>query len=189
MLRQSSFVSETSSARADREEKYYIAFSIALFVCGALLLLTPLIDRNGAFILAAGWMLLLVLSLDILRPLFFSRGVADVVMAIITAAYYAFLGFAVGTDVLSIENYRLGLCLAVFFAGISRILAYARMIVVVNLPLMPVCGFAEMAVAVMLFMGWPGEGAGMIYWLIGMTVVLTGFESLREAASLRVQSL
>jgi hypothetical protein len=185
MLRHSSFVSENSRARSAGEIKYYIIYAAVLFLCGLLLLIIPVFDRNGAFILAAGWALLAVFALDILRPMFYSRGVADIVMAILTGAFYALLGFVLGMNALSIENYRIAVCLALFFAGISRVLAFARMVVVTNLPLMLICGFAEMIASFLLFMGWPGDSAPMIYWFVGMTVILTSFESISEAAKLR----
>lgn len=188
MLRQSSFVSEKSYTRLAHEKKYYIIFAMVLFVCGMLLLLIPVFDKSGILILAASWVLLAVLVLDIVRPLFYSRGVADVVMAIITGSLYALLGVVIGTTVSSIENYRLAICLALFFAGISRILAYARMIVIINLPLMLICGLAEMIASVMLFMEWLGDSASIIYWFLGMTVILSGFENLTESAKLWVQS-
>ena len=188
MLKQSAFVSEKSYVRLTHEQKYYISFAVVLFVCGALFLIMPVFDRNGILIFTASWGLIAALALAVLRPLFFSRGVADVVMAIITGSLYALLEIVISIAVISIGSYRIAICMALFFAGISRILAYARMIVIINLPLMPICGLAEMTAAVMLFMGWPSDSASMIYWFIGMTVILSGFESLTESAKLHEQN-
>lgn len=188
MRRQSAFVTENSHARLESEIKYYIVFAAVLFLCGVLLLMIPIFDKNGAFILAAGWALFAVFAMDIVRPMFFSRGLADAVMAILTGSFYALLGYVLGMNALSIESYRLAVCLALFFAGISRILAFAGMISIINLPMMIVCGLAEMTAAFCLFMGWPGYGAAIIYWFVGMTVILSAFESVSEAARLRAQT-
>ncbi|HEX2938321.1 MAG TPA: hypothetical protein VHO66_05315 [Ruminiclostridium sp.] len=185
MLRASSFIVERSRAKSAKEEKYYKTFAIILFLCGLLFLLIPLFFLNGLFILLEGWVLLAVFALAILRPLFYSRGVADVVMALLTGALYAYLCFTIGSNVNSIESFRLGLCAAMLLSGVSRILAYARMVVIVNIPLMLVCGFAEMLSSILIFAGWPGYGVQMIYWFLGMTTILNGFESLSEAAKLR----
>jgi hypothetical protein len=187
MLRQSSLVCDSSRARSVKEEKYYMTFAALLFICGALFLIIPVLDKNGALILAVSWVLLAVLALDLIRPLFYSRGVADVVMVIFTACLYALLGYVVGMNALLIEEYRLAVCMALFFAGMSRIFAYARMIVVINLPLMLICGFSEITAAFMLLMGWPGLGAAIIYWFLGMTVIMSGFESMTEATKIRAQ--
>jgi uncharacterized membrane protein HdeD (DUF308 family) len=187
MLKHSSFVSETSYARLEHEKKYYIAYAALLFVCGVLFLIIPVFDKNGILIFAESWLLLCVFALALLRPLFYSRGVADVVMGIITGSLYLLLEAALGSAVNSIGSWRLAVCIALFLAGTSRILAYARMIVIINLPLMPICGLAEMTASVMIFVGWPGDSASMIYWFLGMTVLLAGFESLTEAAKLRAQ--
>lgn len=185
MLRASAFVSEKSRSRLAHENKYYKVIAVVLFICAALTLLIPAFDRNGIFVLAAGWMFLVALALTLLRPLFYSRGVADVVMAILISCFYAVFGWAIsGVDINSIENYRIAISLALFLAGISRILAFARMIVVTSLPLMPICGVIEMAAAVMIFMGWPDGRTSMIYWIIGMTLILSGFESLSESVKL-----
>jgi uncharacterized protein with PQ loop repeat len=151
-----------------------------------LLLFIPILDLDGIFVLLSGWMFLVALALALLRPLFYSRGVADVVMAIFISCFYAMLGWAIsGININSIENYRIAISLALFLAGISRILAFARMMVVTSLPLMSVCGFVEMTAAVMIFMGWPNERTSMMYWILGMTVILSGFEYISEAAKLR----
>jgi uncharacterized membrane protein HdeD (DUF308 family) len=186
MLRASAFVSEKSRARLTHEEKYYNVFAMVLFICGLLLFFIPVIDRNGIFVLLAGWMLLFALAIDLLRPLFYSRGVADVVMVILTSCFYALLGWAVsGANLNAIENYRIAISLALFLAGISRILAFARMMVVTILPMMPICAVVEMAAAVMIFMGWPDERTAMIYWVLGMTVIFSGFECIAESSRLQ----
>jgi uncharacterized membrane protein len=58
------------------------------------------------------------------------------------------------------------------------------MIVVISIPMMPICGIIEMAAAVMIFMGWPDGRFSMIYWIVGMVVILAGFQSISEAAKL-----
>jgi uncharacterized membrane protein HdeD (DUF308 family) len=186
MLRASAFVSEKSRVRLAHEEKYYNVFAAVLLICGALLLFIPVLDRNGIFVLLAGWMFFFALALDLLRPLFYSRGVADVVMVILTSCFYALLGWAIsGTNLNSIETYRIAISLALFLAGISRLLAFARMMVVTNLPLMPICGIIEMTAAVMIFMGWPDERTSMMYWVLGLTVILSGFECLSASSRLK----
>lgn len=184
MHRASAFVSENSRARAAAEAKYYILFAATQVLCGILLVLTPVFDKNGILILAAGWVLVAVLAFDVLRPFYFGRGVADAVMVFFTAAYYVTLGFAGGFNVHSIENFRTAVCIALFLAGISRVIAYARLVDEVNLPFMIACGFFEMAASVLLLVGWPGATAPFIYWVSGMSLVFSGFESITEAAKL-----
>jgi hypothetical protein len=185
MLRQSSLIFENSHARSAKEGKYYIIFAVTLFICGALLLIIFALNRSGIFIIAVSWVLIVVLAFDLLRPFLYNRGVADAVMVIFTGLFYVILEYVIGKNLYAIENYRLLICIALFLAGISRILAFARMIVVINLPLMPICGFAEIMAASMIFVGWPDNNAAIIYWFLGMTVILSGFESVSEAAKLR----
>lgn len=186
MLRASAFVSEKSRARSAREEKYYAVFSIFLFLSGIFLLLIPVFEKQSIFVLGAGWALLAVLALALLRPLFFSRGLTDIVMAILTSCFYALCGWAIsGTSIYSIQNYRIALCLALFFSGISRILAYTRMIVIINLHLMAICGLAEMMGAILLFIGWPDGRVQIIYLILGMAVIVSAFEAIFEALKLR----
>lgn len=187
MLRQSSFVKDTSCARTASEKKYYIAFAVALFVCGVLFLILPPLDVNGILIMVSSWVLVAVLALALLRPLLFSRGVADVAMAIITGAYYGVLEMSLGTTVNSIADYRLMISIALFIAGLSRIFVYARMIEIINLPLLLISGFSEMLSAFLIFFGWPSESAPMIYWYIGMTMIISGFDNLNEAGKLNVE--
>lgn len=186
MLRASAFISEKSRARSAREEKYYITSSIFLFLSGILLILIPVFERHSIFVLGAGWTLLAVLALALLRPLFFSRGLTDIVMAILTSCFYALCGWAIsGTSIYLIQNYRIALCFALFFSGISRILAYTRMIVITNLSLMAICGLAEMTASVLLFMGWPDGRVQLMYWILGMAVIISAFEAVFEAFKLR----
>lgn len=186
MLRASAFVSEKSRARLEQEKKYYIVFSILLFISGLFLLFIPAINFSGILILVSSWLFIPILVIALFRPLFFSRGITDVVMAILTSCFYALCCWATsGVRVEMIANYRLAICLALFFAGISRILAYTRMIDVINLPLLAICGFAEMAASVLIFFELPNESGAMIYWYLGMTIVLSGFEAISEAAKLR----
>ena len=185
MLRASAFVNEKSRSRLTHENKYYKVIAVVLFICGALTFFIPTLDQSGIFVLAASWMFLVALALTLIRPLFYSRGVADVVMAILISCFYAVIGWAIsGPDLNSIENYVIAISFALFLAGISRILAFARMIVVTSLPLMPICGIIEMVASVMIFMGFPDGRASMIYWIIGVTVILSGFESISESAKL-----
>lgn len=184
MLRTSSFIAERSRAFSAKEERYYAIFSAVLFLCGALFLIIPVFSINGILLLAESWVLVVVLAMSVLRPLFYSRGVADVVMAIFTGTLYAYVCFAIGSDTLSLERFRLGLCAALFLSGISRIMAYARMIVVVNIPLMPLCGLAEMISSVLIFAGFPSESVYMMYWLLGMTTLLNAGENVSEYAKL-----
>jgi hypothetical protein len=186
MHRQSAFVCETSHARLHGEAHYCFAFSVTRFLCGALFFFIPF-DRYGLFILIEGWLLLAALGFCLLRPLFYGRGVADFVMSLFIMALYGLLGFSLGSTAYSIENYGMAISFALFFAGLSRIVAFARMIVVVNLPLLLVCGLFEMTAAVLLFIGWPGDDAAVICWFSGTALVLSGFESLAESAKLRAQ--
>ncbi|MEG6571355.1 hypothetical protein V6C21_02415 [[Clostridium] cellulosi] len=184
MLRASSFIVERSRAFSAKEKKYYIAYAVILFLSGILFMLIPLSLLNGLFILLEGWVLVAVFSLGILRPLFYSRGVADVVMAIFSGTLYAYVCFTMGSTISSIETFRLGLCAALFLSGVSRIIAYARMLDIVNIPLMVILGIVEMLSAILIFAGIPGYGVQNIYWYLGMTTLLAGFESLSEAAKL-----
>lgn len=185
MLKTSSFIVEHSRAHSAKEERYYIIYAAALFLCGVLFLLIPLFYLHGLLILLEGWVLLAVFAMTILRPLFYTRGVADAVMEIFIGSLYAYLCFSLGSSVSSIEDFKLGLCAVMFLAGISRIIAYARMIVIVNIPLMPICGFAEILSSILIFADFPIEGYHMMYWFLGMTTILAGFESLTEAGKLR----
>lgn len=186
MRRQSAFVCESSRTRLHGEKRYCIVYSAALFLCGTVFFLIPF-DKNGLFLLAEGWLLLFAFGLCLLRPAFFGRGVADFVMTLFCCALYALLGYAIGKTADSIRDYAIAISLAFFFSGLSRLIAFAGLIVVVCLPLLPVCGLFEIAAAVLLFYGWPDDDAFVLCWFIGVALILSGFESLTEAAKLHAQ--
>lgn len=186
MLRASAFISEKSRAQSAKEEKYYIVLSVFLFLSGISVLLIPVFERLGVFVLTSCWALLGALAMSLLRPLFYSRGFTDIVMSILTSCFYALCSFSIsGTTIYMIQNYRIALCLAIFFSGISRVLAYTRMIVIVNLPLTAVCGIAEMTGAVLLFMGWPDGRVQIMYLILGMAIIISAFEAVSEAFKLK----
>jgi hypothetical protein len=187
MLKQSAFVSDTSRAKLAGEEKYYIIFSVILFVSGALLLMIPIFDKNGVFILLESWVLLLALVFCIIRPLIYSRGIADAVMAVFTAVFYGVLEFSLGSNLTAIENFRLLICISLFLTGILRILAFTQMMTTTSLPLLTVCGISEMTAAVLIFFEVPSSGAQMIYFFIGMTVIISACESFLESAKLNAK--
>lgn len=185
MWKTSAFVSERARAEKKRRagEKRWLAVSAcAGFLCGAALLLVPF-TSGGFAAFAASWLLLAVLALTLLRPVFYSRGVADAAMALLLSCLYALSGWVVGGGTDDIGGWWLSFSLAFFLAGISRILAYARLLPLVNLPLLLLCGAAELASGALTFLGWPAQPL-MLYWFLGMTFLLSGFEAAAEAAKL-----
>lgn len=184
MWKASAFVSEKARAEKRRagEKRWLIGCACTGFLCGAALLLVPF-TGGGYAAFAASWLLLAVLALTLLRPLFYSRGVADAAMALLLSCLYALSGWVVGSGTDDIGRWWLSFSLAFFLAGISRILAYARLLPLVNLPLLLLCGAAELASGVLTFLGWPAQPL-MLYWFLGMTFLLSGFEAAAEAAKL-----
>lgn len=187
MLRASAFVSEKTRAveSARRGEKRYLGVSAAAyFLCGGSLLLIPPLLPNGAAVLAASWLLLAALVLTLLRPLFYSRGIPDIAMALLVSCLYALSGWVVGgEDAGDIGYWGLSFSLAFFLAGISRVLAFARLLPLVNLPLLLFCGLGELTAGTFTFLGWPGEPR-MLYWFLGMSFLLAAAEAAAESAKI-----
>lgn len=187
MLKASAFVSEKTRAleSARRGEKRYLGASASVcFLCGISLLLVPALPQSGAAVLAASWLLLAALLLTLLRPLFYSRGLPDIAMALLVSCLYALSGWVIGGEgAADIGRWWLSFSLAFFLAGISRVLAFARLLPLFNLPLLLVCGLGELTAGTFTFLGWPGEPR-MLYWFLGMSFLLAGAEAAQEAAGI-----
>ena len=182
MFKTSAYLSEETTGRYKSEKNYYILFAVVLLASGAVLLLLPVARAAGPFVLAAGWLLLFDMILSFLRPVLYSRGMADVVMGIVSGLYYGLVSWSVsGVSISEIEGFRIFISLFLIFTGVARIMEFARMTSVKVLPVTLICGAADIAVAALLFAGVPGGNTRMICWYLGMLAVLGGFSYLGES--------
>lgn len=186
MFKVSSYLDEDAEERLNNERGYYRVFGALLFAAGISMLLLPILPGRAFVVLITTWLLFLCAILSVLRPMTYSRGVADVCMGLITAVYYAILSWASsGTDYNYIWGFRLILCVILIFAGFAKMLVFARLAPSVGLPLLLFCGLADVAVALLLFLGIPDSRTQTFYWFLGMLLVLGGLETLSEAYFLK----
>jgi hypothetical protein len=45
-----------------------------------------------------------------------------------------------------------------------------------------------MAAAIIIFSQWPNGSYGIIYWALGMTIIVSSFESINEALRLKTRA-
>lgn len=181
MARSSAFFSDnTKSLRP--EFRFYVAFGVMLALAGLSVLSIPIINRGGIAAFIASWLLFIAAILALLRPALYGRGLPDMVAALITAFYYGFVGYiAGGENLLAMDGYRLAICAVLLFAGVARLLVFARMLSAAALPMELVCCVADITVAILLVQGIPGDGTITLYWYTGMLTLIDAAESLSEA--------
>jgi uncharacterized membrane protein HdeD (DUF308 family) len=174
----SSFIAQQGDKRRKQEKSLYLLSSVLLFACAAALLL---ISVAGALpLLIATWLLFACAAAVVARPVLFGRGIADVVMGIITAFYYLLLSWALGSVPLSTaDSYRIILAAVLFFAGLSSLLVFARMTAAESIPMLLVLGVVEIAAALFLILDLPPGVTGLC-WITGLTALVGGFSSLDE---------
>lgn len=187
MKRLSSFFENEGEQRARSERKFYLAFGAVLALAGVLLLMFPIDAGYGLIVLLGGWILFIAVILSVLRPLLYRRGIADLVMGIIGAALFAMIGWAAGgVNINNIENYKFSICVLLIFAGIANTLVFARMMAIIGLPLLLFCAVADIAVALLMMVGFPDGRVPMIYWYLGMLLILNGLETISESYRLKL---
>lgn len=185
MLKYSSFVKKTDYNGIVKETKFNIVFAAVLFLTGLLFILIPIVSLSDVMMLAASWILIITIGLTVMRPLLYCRGLADITTGIIAVLLYFVLELSFGYSVKAIENLKLLLSFILFMLGISRIISFAQLINKVKFPILIVSGAAEMGAAAVIFSQWPVGNYGIIYWAIGMTIIISAFESLQEALRLK----
>jgi uncharacterized membrane protein HdeD (DUF308 family) len=187
MSRESAFFSDktdTASTRYKNESRFYVLFGIVLAVCGMLLLTLPVIHLSILFFVAS-WLLFVAVILAIIRPAMYARGLPDAVMGLLSAAFYGFIGYiADGENLMDIEGYKLALCVFLLFVGLARLIVFARMITVVNMPMQLICFAANILSAALLLWGVPSSKASTVYWYAGMLLLVDAVESFTEAIAL-----
>ena len=182
MSRTSAFISDKAVGHYKREFGYYVGFGIILALCSFLLLALPVINRGEIISFLASWMLFIAVIMALVRPAMFGRGMPDAVAGLISAFFYGFVGYiAGGANIMDIEGYRLAICIVLIFAGLSRLLVFARMLSVAVMPMQLVCFAADMLSAVLILWGFPSSRTSVIYWYAGMILLIDGAESIIEA--------
>lgn len=184
MFRKSVYLDNTGR-KIKSESVFYIVLGILLCISGLVMLTVPILKQSGVIVFVAGWIFLFDMLLSLLRPIFYNRGFTDAVMGLFTTLLYGLVSWSVSTPYAeNIESYRLVLCIAIFFTGMSKILVFASLIETIALPLLLINGITDVVCSVLLLMGIPAGGTYFIYWYIGLLTIFSGFEYLSE--SLRI---
>lgn len=186
MSRISAFLAESDVpvSRYKREFRYYILYGAILALCGLLLLCVPAI-RIALIPFLTSWLLFIAAILAIIRPAMYGRGLPDGVMGLISAFLYGFIGYiAGGTNAMDIDGYKLIISVVLVFAGLTRLLVFARMISVTVMPMQLICFVADTLSAALLVWGFPENKAAIIYWYAGLILLIDATESFSESIKL-----
>lgn len=185
VLKHSAFVDKKSFADSIKEVRMSIFLAISLFLTGALFLFVPFINLRGLFILLASWVMIAAIALTIARPLMYCRGFTDISTALLADVFYLIVELSLGYSPQNIQNYRLIICFTLFMLGISRIIEYSQVMTKVKLPMLIVCGAFEVLSSIIILAEVPFGGYLSTYWIIGISIILSGFENIQEAGRLR----
>lgn len=185
VLKHSAFVDKKSFSDSLKEVRLSIILAVSLFLTGALFLFVPFMGLRGLFILLASWAMIASIALTVARPLMYCRGFTDISTAVLADVFYLIIEMSLGYSPQNIQTYRFIICFTLFMLGISRIIEYSQVMNKVKLPMLLFCGGFEIVAAVAIFAEVPFGGYTSTYWLIGISIILSGFENLQEAGRLR----
>lgn len=186
MARVSAFLAESDIplSRYKREFRFYILFGASLSLCGVILLCVPAI-RVALVPFLASWLLFIAAILALIRPAMYGRGLPDGAVGLINAFFYGFIGYiAGGTNAMDIEGYKLIISIILLFAGLARLLVFARMISVTVLPMQLICFAADTLSTALLLWGFPDNKPSVIYWYAGLILLIDAAESFSESFTL-----
>ena len=164
MARTSAFISGCEQGGVLKKEgRFYAVQGTVLFV-GALALIVCAASISGVALLASGWLLVISSALSLLRLLIYPRGFSDGVSALVCAGLYAFVGFFPGLiGTVPKDSLRLIAILLLFFAGLTRLIAFAGVVEYSALPCQLVCCVVDIACALLLLRsGAADESAAFI---------------------------
>ena len=177
MLKKSFFMFQHSNYNYNGELHFYVGLGILLFLSGVIMFIIPIFTDNTAFVLSLSWLLILCALLSFIRPFIYGRGFADMVMGVCTGLFYAIASVSVSsTNIQIINGSRLILSLMLLFSGISCIVAFSSFIHLTILPFLIFTGFAEIICGILMLIGFPSFDVFYIYWLVGLLLVLSGFD-------------
>lgn len=180
----SAYLSDEARKNYRRECRFYVTSGVVLVLSGLLVLALPAVPQRTVIAFAASWLTFMALILSLLRPAAYGKGLADTVMGIITAFFYGLVGWLTGSASLgSADSYRLIIFAVLIFASISRLLVFARMLMVTALPMLAVSCAAYLAAGVLILLGYPG-GSAAVYWFIGMLLLVDAAELFAQAGTL-----
>ena len=185
VLKHSAFVDKKPFSDSIKEVRMSIFLAVSLVLTGALFLFVPFMNLKGLFILLASWVMIATIALTIARPLKYCRGFTDISTALLADVFFLIVELSLGYSPQNIQNYRFILCFTLFMLGISRIIEYSQIMAKVRLPMLIVCGAYEVFAAIIIFSEFPVGGYTSIYFLIGVSIILSGFENIQEAGRLR----
>lgn len=173
--------------KAERHEAGYLfAAGAVVLVCGLAVLFMPAFSWRPAVVFGVCWLFMLAMGLCFLRVLFYSRGFADFVMGVCSALFYGALSWALNpARPADIETYREALWALLFFAGISKLVAFAQLLGNTTLPFLPVSAATDVTASVLLVLALPNYDAFYLYFYTGFAVVAAGLELLSEGTKAR----
>jgi hypothetical protein len=159
------------------EMHFYIASGVLLALSGVVMILIPTLTNNLALVVALSWLLLLCTFLSFIRPFIYGRGFADMVMGICTGLFYAIASLsASSSNIQAINSSRFVLSFILLFSGVSCILAFSSIIHIITLPFLVMTGVAEFVCAILLLAGVKDYNVFYIYWLVGLLLIMNGFD-------------
>ena len=184
MARTSAFISGCEHGGVLKKEGRFYAVQGTVLLVGALAFISCAASLTGAALFASGWLLVISSALSLLRPLIYPRGFSDGVSALVCAGLYAFVGFFPGLiGAVPKDSLRLVFILLLFFAGLTRLIAFAGVVEYSALPFQLVCCAADIACALLLLRsGAADESAAFIF--PGMALIAGTAESFCESAVL-----
>jgi hypothetical protein len=177
MLKKSFFLSENAYNRYSGELHFYIASGILLALSGVIMIMIPDLTNNLILVVSLSWLLLLCAFLSFIRPFIYGRGFADMVMGICTGLFYAVVSLsASSSNIQAIDGSRFILSFILFFSGVSCLLAFSSFIHIITLPFLVMTGIAELICGILLLTGEPNYNVVYIYWLVGLMLIMSGFD-------------
>lgn len=185
MLKKSFFLNENAYNRYSGELHFYIASGILLTLAGVIMIIIPDLPNNLTLVVSLSWLLLLCAFLSFIRPFIYGKGFADMVMAICTGLFYSVSSVSASfSNIQAINNSRFILSFILFFSGISCILAFSSFINKIKMPFLVIIGIAEFICAILILTGEPNYNVFYIYWLIGLLIIMNGFDYFTQGKML-----
>ncbi len=185
MSLRSAFLATDPDRHIRGERRFDLAFAGMLTLAALALLALPLPRQRYMAAFVASWLCLICLILALLRPAAYGKGVADVVLGLIAAFGYGFVGWLAGSvGTVDANGFRAILFAAFAFGGVARLLVFLRMLPVRALPMLAVAAAAHLIAAPLILLEIPA-GSRMLWWYAGMLLLTDAADYAAQAAALR----
>lgn len=181
MSKTSAFIGGSQLGAVKGEIRFGVLRGCVLLAGAVTLAVCPR-DPTGASLLASGWLLILSAALSLMRPLVYPRGFADGVSALVSASFCALAGLFPELAGVPQDTLRLMLTLFLFFAGLTRFIAFAGTAEYSVLPCQLLCCLTDVVCAFLLLRS-VSSGAG-VYVYSGVALAAAAAESFCESAAL-----